>query len=186
MSAFSASDDRGFSLIEVLVAATLSTLLGAIMLTGVVRSLGVTAEATTRVETLSDLQRVAERITRNVRVADPLLVATPTQVRMTAYDDVTRRVIEYTHTGASVSQTITIFANHTTGVASSSSTTTIIDGLDQGAAPVFSFLTANGSTWATPAPIPAIARVEVHLRGSVDRGTPISITSSAFLRNTLD
>jgi prepilin-type N-terminal cleavage/methylation domain-containing protein len=178
------ADDHGFSLIELLIGIVLMGVVGSIMLTGVVRSLGVTSEATTRVDALTALQQAVERSSRNIRAADPITAASATALTVTVYDDVTRRRITYAHTGAQVTETTELFPNHITVTPTSTTTRALIQELDQQGNPVFRYFRADGTAWTT-GPVGEIARVEIHLRRAVDRGAPIQLTSSAFVRNTL-
>jgi prepilin-type N-terminal cleavage/methylation domain-containing protein len=177
------ADDRGFSLVELLVAIVLTGIVGTVMLTGVVRSLDVTTEATTRIDALTALQQAVERTSRNIRAADPIHAASATTLELTVYDDVTRRRITYTHSGPVLTETTQLFPNHITITPSSTTTRTVISGLDQGGQAVFRHFRADGTAWTAGA-VGEIARVELQLRRAVDRGAPIRLTTSAFVRNT--
>jgi prepilin-type N-terminal cleavage/methylation domain-containing protein len=184
------SSDAGFTLVELLVVITLTSVIGATMVTSVVRSLDVTARATSRVEALTDLQRALERMSRNIRVAEPagnapvIAAATPTTLRFSVYDPTTRREFTYTHTGDAVTQSVRTFATHTATTATGPVVTPVIGDLDQGAIPVFTYSRADGSAWTTGS-TREIARVQLRLLRQTDDDV-VEISSGVFLRNTLD
>lgn len=66
------SDDEGFTLVEVLVAILLLGIIGGFVLTSVVQALQVTSETSERTDALTDVQRGLERVSRQIRTADPL------------------------------------------------------------------------------------------------------------------
>ncbi len=175
-------DDQGFTLIELLVAMVISGIVGSVMLTGVVRSLDVTSRATTRVDALTGLQQSVERMSRNIRAADPVTAATGTSLSFTVYDDVTRRTFTYTHVGTQITQTVRTFPNHFTVTPTSTTNGTVATSLNQGTTTVFAYYRDNGTTW-TSGPVAEIARIEMRLRHANPDGAPIPLTSSVFLRN---
>lgn len=188
-------DERGFTLIELLVAVSLMGVVGAVTVGGVVRSLQVTTVASARVEAMTDLQRVQERITRAVRAADPIGVATPDQLQVTVHDDaLRRRVLTFTKAGAVLRQREVTFPSPA-GAATSDVTTVMTDLLDP-AQPAFAYHTgvdADPATadvidpWGTPAVLSDIRQVDVLLTGQVtgaDGSTDaIPLASSAQVRN---
>lgn len=64
--------EQGFTLVELLVAMTLILIVGGVVVTSVVRALQVTTQANERTTALTDIERGLERVTRQIRVADPL------------------------------------------------------------------------------------------------------------------
>ncbi|CAN5342810.1 hypothetical protein BH23ACT9_BH23ACT9_19450 [soil metagenome] len=184
--------DAGFTLVELLVVIVLTGVIGATMVTSVVRSLDVTNRATSRVEALTDMQRALQRMSRNIRAAEPvspsrsaLATATPTSLSFNVYDPVTRREITYTHTGDALTQSVRTFATHTATTPGAAVVTPVIGDLDQGAVPVFNYFTATGAPWTAGDPVAAIARVQIRLlRATAD--DVVEISSGTFLRNTLE
>lgn len=69
-------EQRGFSLVELLVVMLLLGVVGAIVMTSIVRSLRTTSAAQDRVAALNELERGIERISRELRAANPLLIST--------------------------------------------------------------------------------------------------------------
>lgn len=60
-------DERGFSLVELLVVVLVLGVIGGITLTGLVQGLRTGARADARIEAFTDLQRAAERVSRDLR-----------------------------------------------------------------------------------------------------------------------
>lgn len=185
-------DDDGFTLVELLVVIVLVGIIGGTVVTSVVRSLDVTQRATSRVEALTDMQRAMERMSRNIRVAEPqgssplvLTAATGSSIAFTVFDPVTRREIVYTQTGDRVVQLTRTFASHTATTAPAGATTTVIDGLDQGLTPVFGYFKDDGSALAATDGPADIVRVQIRLRRQTADDL-VELSSSTFLRNTLD
>lgn len=67
-------DEDGFSLVEVMVAVLILGIIGAVVLTSVVQAMQRTASATNRTNALTDIERGLERISRQIRTADPLVI----------------------------------------------------------------------------------------------------------------
>jgi prepilin-type N-terminal cleavage/methylation domain-containing protein len=67
-------DELGFTLIEVVVALGILSIIGVIMITSVVRALAITTQVNERTNALTDIERGLERVTRQIRTADPLLI----------------------------------------------------------------------------------------------------------------
>jgi prepilin-type N-terminal cleavage/methylation domain-containing protein len=67
--------DEGFGLVELLVVMLLLTIVGAIAIAGIVQGMRTTAHGEDRVQALSAAQTGIERLSRELRAADPLTVA---------------------------------------------------------------------------------------------------------------
>lgn len=179
------TSDSGFTVVELLVAVILTGVIGSVMVTGVVRSLQVTQEATDRVDALTEMQRAAERMARDIRGADPVIAADATTLRFVLFDDVTRRRITYTYdsgAGTIVQRTET-FPTHTSTATSSDTTATVIDELTLATPSPFAYVMGDGTPW-TSANVGEIARVQLLLRRTLE-SEPVELSTSTFLRNTL-
>lgn len=66
--------EAGFTLVELLVVLVLAGVVGTVALNGIVTSTRVSRQTQERVQAAAELQRAAERITRDVRAACPLEV----------------------------------------------------------------------------------------------------------------
>lgn len=71
------SDEGGFSLIEILVAMSLFVLVGTLTLNVVVSGVRSQATLTERASAMANMREAAQRISRDVREADPVLHAEP-------------------------------------------------------------------------------------------------------------
>ena len=71
----------GVTLVELLVVMVLLAAVGAIIASSIVGGLRADAQARDRIEALEDVQIALERVSRDVRAADPLLLAEPNEVR---------------------------------------------------------------------------------------------------------
>jgi hypothetical protein len=71
------SREGGLGLAELLVVMTLLTVVGGIVLSSVVSGMNTSRESQDRVQAFAELQRAVERMSREVRAADPLVVAEP-------------------------------------------------------------------------------------------------------------
>jgi prepilin-type N-terminal cleavage/methylation domain-containing protein len=70
-------EDSGFSLIELLVVMLIMTVIGGIVTAGVIGGMRTTAYGQDRVHATAAAQTGIERLSRELRAADPLLVAEP-------------------------------------------------------------------------------------------------------------
>ena len=66
-------DERGFTLVELLVVLVLIGVVGGVVTSSVISGLLATDRADARISALSDLQRGIERVGRELRAADPLV-----------------------------------------------------------------------------------------------------------------
>lgn len=76
------SDESGFTLVELLVVMVILGVVGAITVAGVVRGMQTSAHAQDRVEALTATETTLERITRELRAADPLCAVEPGAVSL--------------------------------------------------------------------------------------------------------
>lgn len=172
--------EAGFTTVELMVAISVLAVVTAGAMGLIVRAMQVSNQTTQRVVVTTDLQRSVERVTRNVRAADPISTATPTQLRVTVHDSAAaRRVITYTLAGGTLSQRVQTYTSPTSAAASSDVTTAVVGGLTN--TTVFTYTTATGTPWTSGSPA-TIAHVEVMLATSVN-SRPVQLTSSAQVRN---
>lgn len=177
--------DGGFTLVELLVAIAITAVLGGVVVTSVVRTMQVSADATVRVEALTSLQTAHERISRNVRAADPIGAASATSLSLTVWDDAQqRRVITYTLAGDALSQTVETYATPSAASPASTATTPLIDDLAQGATPVFTYAVGDGSAW-DGAEVGDITDVTITLIADAGEGRTVPLSTSIFVRNSV-
>ncbi len=89
-------DERGLGLVEVLVAVTLLVVVAGVVADGVITGFISTRRGQDRVEALTDVQKVVERMSRELRSACPVRVAQPHRVVVDGYRGGDRLRFEYT------------------------------------------------------------------------------------------
>lgn len=81
-----AQDERGFTLVEVLVAIVIAAIVGGLTVGVVARSAEQERSTTSHVTTLNEGKTALERLTRDVRAADPVLEAEPNEIVVVVRD----------------------------------------------------------------------------------------------------
>lgn len=186
----SVDDDGGFTIVELLVVVVLLTLVGGVVVSGIVAGLRATERGQARVEALTDLERAAERMARDLRFADPVDAATTGQVIVNVLRDdagtQVRHRVTYTVAGGTITETREIFNPPTAATATSTATTEVIADLDP-ATTVFAFATADGQAWVpgTDA-LGDLAEIALDLRRELPDQDPIEVETSVFVRNVDD
>lgn len=82
MRAQQARSSDGVTLVELLVVLVLLAVIGSLIGTSVTRGLRADAQARSRIEALEDMQLAMERMSREIRAADPLRVADDHEVEV--------------------------------------------------------------------------------------------------------
>lgn len=187
--------DDGFTLVELLVGITITALLGAVVLTSVVRSLQVSAATTQRVDALTTLQQAQERMSRTIRSADPLSAATATTLRLTHYvpiascapvggpDCLRREVVTYTRTADRITRASTTYTNAYGTTVAAAATTDVIDRLDPAAATTFRYFDELGEEWDGVA-VRDIRQVQITLQHDIGDAPTLVLSTGVFIRNT--
>lgn len=86
-------DDEGLTLVELLVVMVLLAIVGTIIASSIVSGLRADAHARDRIESLEDVQIALERVSRDIRASDPILLAEPNEVMFRVLrDDVCVRI----------------------------------------------------------------------------------------------
>lgn len=93
------SDESGVSLVESLLVVLLMSVVGGTMLTSVVKSMHVSAATTTRFDALGELQKSVDRMTRELRAAEPYHLSSSTDNRavVTVYRNNFTEQIRFTY-----------------------------------------------------------------------------------------
>ena len=186
--------DAGFTLVELLVVIVLLGVVGSVVTTSVVRSLRVSAQATTRVDALTEVQRAHERMTRMIRAADPLDGADGSTMTFTVHTSASQRQrISYALSDRALVQTVARYDSAMSTTPTSTATSTIISDLAPGTVTVFEYYTVHGTEWPDVTSDPLrpldqltdIRRVAITLvKESGDSEVPL--TTSVFVRNHLE
>lgn len=185
-----ADEERGFSLVELLVAMSVLVVVSTVILSGLVSALRATERGQARVEALTDLERAAERMARDLRFADPVDVATTAQVVVNVLRDdggtQVRHRVTYDVAGGVITETRAVFDPPAATVPTSTTARTVIDDLDP-AVSVFAFFKADGQAWVDGTDgLDELAEVRLDLRRELPDQDPIELETSVFVRNVDD
>lgn len=185
-----ADDDGGFTLVELLVVMSLMLIVGGIVMNGIVSGLRASERARQRVIALTDLERAAERMARDLRFADPVDAASATSVIVNVLRDTggtrVRHRVTYTVAGGVITETREVYNPPSALGPSSTTTRTVIDDLDPGTT-VFGFVKADGQPWVSGTdPTSNLAEIQLDLRRRLPAQQPIEVQTSVFVRNVND
>jgi prepilin-type N-terminal cleavage/methylation domain-containing protein len=188
----SGSDDgqKGFSLVELLVAMAVMLIVGSVVVSGLVSGLRATERGQARVEALTDLGRASERLARDLRFADPVDAASPSQVIANVLHEVggvlERHRVTLAVTAGTITETRAVYRPSTAATPTTTTTSTVIDGLDPGVA-VFAFAKADGQPWVSGTdPVDDLAEITLELTRQLPNQDPITVQTSVFVRNVED
>ncbi|HEV2889955.1 MAG TPA: prepilin-type N-terminal cleavage/methylation domain-containing protein [Frankiaceae bacterium] len=175
----------GFTLTELLVVVLLLGVVGSVVGSGLVSSMRADRKTRARVSVTGDLTKGVDRMTKQIRVAAPVVDFSATSLTVETYRNGLRYRYAYTYNVAAktVSETLSTFATANAVSPSSQTTQTLLRNVSNGSAtPMFKYYDRNG-TAATQ--IKDIARVELTLveKPQGDAQGPISFSTSVFLRN---
>jgi prepilin-type N-terminal cleavage/methylation domain-containing protein len=180
----------GFSLVELLVVMAVMLVVGSIVVNGLVTGLRATERGQARVEALTDLERAAERMTRDLRFADPVDAASPTQVIVNVLRDaggaLERHRVTYTVAAGAITETRAVYNPPSAAAPTTTTTQPMIADLDP-AVTVFGFAKADGQPWvAGTDPVTHLAEIKIDLARQLPDQDPIAVETSVFVRNVED
>lgn len=89
--------DRGITLVELLVVVAISAVVLGTVVTSVAHALQAQRRQTAQINALNEAKHGFERVTRDIRAADPLRVAEPHRVRLDTRGDEGMRTVTYTY-----------------------------------------------------------------------------------------
>lgn len=198
--------DSGFTLIEALVVMVVLGVVGAFVGTSLVQGMRTSSDAQQRIYVLTDLQRGLERVSRELRVADPLCVAhdpsDPEQeereLGASVYRDGKRYLHRYyivgTGADAELRQDVTEFDPPDAATGSVLSSGVFIadigndlvaydppDGPAEPDTPLFVYRNRDGDRIAANG---AVAAVEINLAKQLEDHDPITVATTVEVRNT--
>jgi len=194
-----ADQQAGFTLVELLVVVVIMGIIGTIVSATIISSLQATRREQDRVFTISTAQTALERLSRDLRTADPLTAANLNDVSMQVYRagyceqrrywvDSTGQLLmsraPYTAASTSCSTASGATATATTQVLMTNA------GVDSTTL-IFRYYTVNPNAALTELSAPVAAtdlahvdRVELTIKGVLsENGSPVFLTSSIDLRN---
>lgn len=200
-------DESGVSLVELMVVTMLLTIVGGIVVTGVISAHRVSRHAESRVQAVTDIHSVLANVSRQVRAADSrdtvdtaLAAASPESVETDVFRDGLRLRYTFTLADGALTERRRVWdaeADVTT-TPDADVTRTLMGGLvNTGEQPLFAYYAADGSCITGcvdgsgayvggPASVDAmadIAEVRLSVRRDVGEGSPIEVTTRVVLRN---
>lgn len=171
------SGDDGVSLIELMIVIILLAIISGIVSTAMIGAMRGTRQHQNRSYAVSSLQTQLERVARDIRVADPVRAASATSVTFDLYKGATcvRRTWSVVNGALTVASTTyaawsSCAAYPATATPTSSSTTTAIAALGNGATPVFTFADGIGAPLPSTPTLSSIGSIAVTLVQSVPEG----------------
>jgi len=178
-------EQAGFTLIELLVVVMLLGVVGSIVGSGLISSLRADGRTRARVATTADLTKGVDRMTKQIRVAAPLIDFSDSEISVETYRNDLRYRYTYTYDAAAktVTETVETYASATDTSPTSTETGTLLRNVVNGETPMFAYYDRNGgeATQAKDVARVVISLVEKPTTGDVH--APIGYTTSVFLRN---
>jgi prepilin-type N-terminal cleavage/methylation domain-containing protein len=173
--------DDGFTLNELLIVMAVTGVLLVVVGKGFLQNFTTMRQSQVRSESTGRVQNAMEALSRDVRVADPVVSGSDTSLTV----DVLRTGNCYRKTwslaGNVITQTVVTYASTRTCTGTSTATTasTFLRSVVNGTTPVFTYRdAAGGTTTAT-----AAHQILLQLSVSAAQGTPISLQAAVDLRN---
>jgi type II secretory pathway pseudopilin PulG len=162
--------EDGVSLVELLVVMMLLTVIGGVITAGVASASRATQRAQHRVQAHAEVQRAVERISREVRAADPVVVALADHLEVRVERDGATRTYVARVVG-----------------------TELRDGMDGAqipvvrdvatATPIFRYYDSEGIELSPVTDVSMVARVTISVARNVFGQPPILVETSVALRN---
>jgi prepilin-type N-terminal cleavage/methylation domain-containing protein len=193
----SRGSQNGFTLIELLVAMLIGSALFAVVPYTITQTFASNTRATAHVSVVTDVQLAVDRVSRDVRVANPIVAATTTSLTSRIYRAGTCTLVTYAVTSVPLVD-LTASGYRATGNSLTSSTAlcsapntvtstgVLIRAIPTTAMP-FSYLDANGAAvlppFADQASLNHIFQVQISLQGSDRSGYVQALNTTVDVRN---
>lgn len=182
-------------LVEVLVGMILMSIVGVLVLDGITGGFKSQRQLTDRSQALESARRAAQRVTREVREANPVIEATASRLRVRRSDGAGGTVlVTFELTGTALTRQVT--RTTAAGVATAAAATTVIDSLDGTTLP---FLYEARSGYTPPTGVSAacvitgssplayasdcIGKVTLRVVRTVKNHTSVSVEATVDVRN---
>lgn len=180
--------DSGVTLIELLVVMILLSVIGGIITTTMIGAMRSTRQHQNRVQAVASLQVQLERMSRDLRVADPIRSASSTSLTADLYKGITCLRRSWSVVGTSLVTSTITFPTWSACAAYPATgptpvTATVLTNLGNGSIPVFTYTDSAGA--ALPSPTPAqIRNISITLVQSVPEGRAApAFTTSVGVKN---
>lgn len=175
--------DDGVGLPELLVVITITAILGTVVLTGILRAFRTSAEGQERVYALTDLTMAAERVARELRAADPVLLATATRVHVEVLRGGALERHDFEAVEGTLRHTVTRYTDVQRSAVASTAAFDLVPGLVVPGSGVFTFAADDGTAWTDGQPYTELARIAFSLGTDLSGQEPLSLSTAVHVRN---
>lgn len=181
MKASRRRDDRAFTLIETLVVLLILGVVGAVFASSMVGAMKADRKTRARADVQAALILAAQHVTKEVRVAAPLVSMSATAVTADVYRAFGGPRYRHTFTiaGGQLTEVVQVF-NPATSAAPSATTTRVLTTSLQAA----SAFTARDRAGVVTTTATKVASIDIDLVGlAAESPTPVTTSTTVFLRN---
>lgn len=175
--------DAGFTLVELLVVMILLGVVGSMVTAGIASALKSERTTRARIAVTADLTKGVDRMTKQIRVAAPVIAYTPTSVTVQTYRGGFRWRYTYTHdaTAKTVSETLERYPSETAVSPDQTSTKTLLSNVtNDSVTPMFQYFDKDGTASGA---VDEVARVVLTLVETPAGQGPIRFETTINLRN---
>jgi prepilin-type N-terminal cleavage/methylation domain-containing protein len=182
-------DQRGFTLIELMVVITLTTLIGGMVLSAVIQTFQTQRRHVAQLEVMNDAKLTLERVGRELRAADPLQVGEASRAEVQISRGGTPQVFSFQlEPSAGGTQRLRL-CNSALGTCGAATGRIVLDGIVPTAGyRLFRYYDAAGTEITaaslTSDELERVVRVRLHLRAGLPGGTAVTdFVDDLALRN---
>lgn len=195
------ADERGVTMIEVLVVIVLIGLVGSVVTSSLVQGMRVTAETQSRFHALADLQKSVDRMTRELRAAIAVDVMDANRTAVVVYRENFTRQVRFTYTYCPTEQRLHVkqetlvtpeppakiaaFPAITSPASCPSADPVLVEPVSNNGTAMFQYLTAPTATVAavTPTSTSTVGQIRALVARDLPSQPPITVETWVRLRN---
>lgn len=183
---------HGFTLVELLVVMVLLGVVATMVGSITIQALGSTRRTQERVYVTADIQKGAERMAQDLRVADPLVTAAAASVTAQVLREGTCLRRTYTHDPLAKTVSVTEKRYASVAVCSTASpvptataTVVLLRGVTAPTGGMFTYQDAAGTALPASPSVPAmVRRIQLRVEGALRESTPpVRLATSVEVRN---
>lgn len=187
---------RAFTLIEMMVAATIVVVIGTITVAGIVQGMQVSRDMQDRVRAFEELQVAIQRVGREIRAADPIVLDPDgdyhSHIGAEVYRNEGKVIYEFTvvDNGDGTKRLESVKSTYTNPddtTPSSVSTDVLVDLIPADADEVFRYYDADGveiPDGSSSADYLTASQIQVTLTREVPKDNPVQVSTRLNIRNT--